>query len=193
MTQFPAVAVDRMRRIYALFPTLPAGDDEARRLLIRRCGEQIVYALGPRWGNKKRAGVSDLFRSKDAIAYMEDDGTCSVWDTQNGSTRALSVQAGSAPNYPHLPTNEATFMSLSPVDYLGNREPVPIQTPVPPPSLEPRVVVLEQLLAITQQHLGVLTAAVHVLEANTVHKPLPQYIGQIRLFGYGITVVSRPE
>lgn len=187
--QFPAIAVVLMQQVYLKFPDLPHGDDNARRLLIRRCGEQLVYVLGPRWGNKKRAGVGDEFRSKDAIAYLEDDGTCSIWDTQNGATRQLSVRAGSEPHFPHVPISEATFMALSPVDHLGTASPV--EPPVPPvDTLAERVKTLEQSHAE-------LHAKVDILKASAVHKPLkdqlPRYVAKVRIFGYTITVVSMPE
>lgn len=198
--QFPSHAVVLMLRIYDKFPTLPLGDDDARRELIRKCGEQIVHIFGPRWGNKKRAGVGDEFRSKDAIAYLEDDGTCSVWDTQNGSSRKLSVMPGSAPHYPRLPTDVATFMPLSPVNHLGID---PVDRPLPSPpvledrTLQTRVFALEGRVESLLQRIKEVSDFALAIHVSTVQKPLkdhlPRYVAKIRLFGFMTTIVSTPE
>jgi hypothetical protein len=197
--RFPAEAVDLMRRIYERLPHLPSGDEDARRVLIRVCGEQLCYSLGPRWGNKKRAGLSDAFRSKDAMAYLEDDGTCSVWDTQNGWTRELIVKADSPPDYPSLPTSEATFIPVEPINHLA--VPVPQPVPLPPDrSLEMRVEALELAQGALLAHVNALrlevvalAQALVTLKGEVVYKPLPRYVGVLSVFGYKKTIISTPE
>ncbi len=78
---FPGRAVEI---VLALYKANPQNDDE-RRVHIQRVGEQLCYELGPNWGNKKRAGLSDAFRSPDSIAYREADGTIFSGDRACGT------------------------------------------------------------------------------------------------------------
>ena len=192
MMTFPVDAFDVMRQLYAKFPVLVQGDEDQRRVLIRICAEQIAYVLGARWGNKKRAGLGDAFRSKDSIAYLEDDGTCSVWDTQHGVTRALIVRAGSEPNYPHLPVSDATFMTVQPTDHLGLDQPVPDPGPSVPnpgtPDIGARLTAIDRELQLIRLSL----AKLHEKPAPVMPAPVivfPEYTG--KLFGYTITL--RPK
>ena len=83
----PKEAVRACDGLYARNKSLAhSSDDNDRWRLTRMIVEQIAFALGDRWGCKKRAGLGDEWQSKDAIAYREDDGTVSVWDWQNGTT-----------------------------------------------------------------------------------------------------------
>ena len=123
--------------IQALYTANPQNDDE-RRIHIQRVGEQMCFEWGPQWGNKKRAGLSDAFRSPDSIAFLEADGTVSVWDIQSSSGQIL-VGAGQEPHHGHIPPGEATFMPCQPVNHLGavpNPGPVEPDPGTPPPSDE---------------------------------------------------------
>lgn len=140
MTLLPQRVVDIINALYA---GVNPQDDGARRIAIQKVGEQARHDLGPRWGNKKRAGLSDDFRSPDSIAVLEDDQTVSVWDVQSSSGQILVV-AGSQPTHPHLSPDEATFMPCNPVDHMGSGTPDPPDPPDPPSDdLEARVSLLE--------------------------------------------------
>ena len=139
---FPVRGVEIIRALYDASPQ----DDAARREDIQKVGEQMVHDLGNKWGNKKRAGLSDDFRSPDSIAYHEDDGTVSVWDIQ-ASSGAILVSAGDPPTHPNLPPSEAAFMPCRPVDHMGGGQP-PGPDPEPPAEdLELRVAALEAIVA----------------------------------------------
>lgn len=201
--RFPAQAVQLMTRMYAMFPDLVHGDEAERRTLIKFCGEQLAFTLDPRWGNKVRAGAPLTLRSKDAIAFLEDDGTCSVWDTQDGTTRALRVVADSEPDYPHLPVLEATFVPCDPIDHLLLPAPTPPPAPRPrpdpgpdedpDPELPQRLKALEETVAQLAQTVRLLGWEMERRFGLVVEKPLPRYVGSVRLFGYRLTIISVPE
>lgn len=134
--QFPTGGRAIMEKFYELHPELVKGDDNSRRALIKLVGEQFAFSFGPRWGNKKRAGLGDDFRSADSIAYKEDDGSVSVWDTQSGSDFSLLAKDGSEADYPHLPASDAAFMDCNPTDHLNLVIPT---TPIPPDQGNPGV------------------------------------------------------
>lgn len=102
---------------------LANGDDNQRRELTRMIAEQICLEMGNRWGMKARNGGNIDNASKDSIAYFEDDGTCSIWDWQNGSTRKRQVNVGQGPTYPHSPQNEAWFIVVDGKDHIGQVPP----------------------------------------------------------------------
>jgi hypothetical protein len=128
---FPARGVEIVNELYA---GVNPQDDNARRVSIHRTCAQMVHDIGPKWGNKKRAGLSDDFRSPDSIAYLEDDGAVSVWDIQASSGQIL-VHAGKPPDYPRLSPSEAAFMPCTPANYLNPAPPPPVvvHPPVPGP------------------------------------------------------------
>ena len=136
---FPARAVDI---VLALYLGVNPQDDAARRVAIQRTCEQVVFELGTQWGNKKRAGLGDEFRSPDSIAYLEPSGAVSVWDVQS-SSGAILVSAGKPPDHPHLPPSEAAFMPCAPVNHLSTLAP-PIDN-LPPPIDNPPHVDLSRL------------------------------------------------
>jgi hypothetical protein len=178
--QFPARGIEIIAALYKASPQ----DDAARRLDIQKVGEQMAHDLGPQWGNKKRAGVSDDLRSPDSIAFLEADLTCSVWDIQ-ASNGAFLVHAGKEPDFPHLPMGEATFMPCDPKNHLAGN-PMPGEVPAPPG--QPPAVDLTPVLAA----LADLKAVVERVAAKpepSIAVTFPNYKGAI--FGYGITL--RPE
>lgn len=135
---FPPQGVRIIDALAAQHADLAWGDDTQRRALVKMIGEQMAFELGPRWGNKKRTGLGDEYRSKDSIGYFEDDGTCSVWDWQDGGTRTRKISEGDAPTYSHLPAKEATCMAVEPRNHLGAApSPGPVaptpSTPAPQP------------------------------------------------------------
>lgn len=158
--------------VRTLFQGVSAQDDAARRIAIRKVAETIHARYGPRWGNKKRTGLSDDFMSPDSVAYRNVDESVDVWDVQL-SSGTIDVFDGKEPNYPRLPPSEATFMAAPPVDHLGTAPPPP-SLPPPWPELLTRIVELEQRVA--------------ELDSRKVNKPLPPY--EARLFGFRI--VSHP-
>jgi hypothetical protein len=118
--RFPQEAVRACDELYERNKPLAHSDsDDDRRQLTRLIAEQVAFALGDRWGCKKRTGLGDEWRSKDAIAYREDDGTASVWDWQSGATRRRVVGAGDEPTYPHLSLQEAAFIPVAATNHLG--------------------------------------------------------------------------
>ena len=121
-TPFPNGGRAIIEQLAAKFPELFVNDDEKQRQLTTKIGEQFAHSYGPQWGNKKRAGLGDEFRSKDSIAVREPDGTTSVWDMFS-SGMAILVNDGELPKpgtHANLPASEATFMPCQPVDHLGN-------------------------------------------------------------------------
>lgn len=161
--------------IDALYRGVNPQDDVARKVAIQRVGEQMSFDLGPEWGNKKRTGLSDDFRSADSVAYAENDGTTSVWDIQ-ASNGAILVTAGKAPDYPHLSPDEAEFIACDPINHLGGPAPEPGD-----PQLADRVAILEAELVrqrevnhmitqVLQEHQTALNAVVAELNRPlTVH------------------------
>jgi hypothetical protein len=116
---FPAQAAQACDELYERNVSLARSDDDNdRRRLTRLIAEQIAFTLGDRWGCKKRAGLGDEWQSKDSIAYREDDGTVSVWDWQNGSTRRRAVNAGDQASHANLSPQEAAFMPVSATNHL---------------------------------------------------------------------------
>jgi hypothetical protein len=131
---FPQRGVEIVNELYA---GVNPQDDAARRLAIHRVCAQMVYELGVQWGNKKRTGLSDDFRSPDSIAWRVSDGQpVSVWDIQSSSGQIL-VSAGKPPDYPNLPTSEAEFMPCAPMNYLTPAPPPPTPAPSPQPAPPP--------------------------------------------------------
>jgi hypothetical protein len=120
-TPFPTGGRAIIEKMTAQFPGLFVNDDDKQRQLTTKIGEQFAFAFGPQWGNKKRANLSDDFRSKDSIAVREADGTTSVWDMFS-SGLAILVNDGDLPvpgSHANLPPSEATFMPCPPVDHLN--------------------------------------------------------------------------
>jgi hypothetical protein len=120
---FPQKGIDAIRALYKASPQ----DEPARKRDIQLVGEQMCFDLGNRWGNKKRSGTDDSFRSADSIAYLEEDNSVSVWDIQS-SSGVILVSAGSPPTYPNIPPSEAAFMPCVPINHMGGDggEPEPI-------------------------------------------------------------------
>jgi uncharacterized coiled-coil protein SlyX len=150
-TAFPTGGRAIVERLAAMFPDLFVNDDDQQRQLTIKIGEQFAFSYPGRWwGNKKRAGLSDAFRSKDSIAVKEDDGTTSVWDLFS-SGLAILVHDGDLPvpgTHANLPSSEAEFMPCEPVNHLGGN-PLPGEVPDPPSTpdtseLEARVKDLER-------------------------------------------------
>ena len=178
--------------VIALYKANPQNDDE-RRVHIQRTVEQMVYELGPNWGNKKRAGLSDAFRSPDSIAYREADGTISVWDVQASSGQIL-VHDGKPADHPNLSEGEATFMPCAAVNHLGTpqeHEPAEPGTPSTPPAgvdIMPVLVALAELKTLVNQ----------ILETERVCEVLPPkfpvYKGSINLgFAGNRPIELKPE
>lgn len=115
--------VDIVNALYSANKTLAEGTDDERRKLTKMINEQICFEFGPRWGMKARENGNINNASKDSIAFLEDNGTISVWDWQNGTTRKPQIHEGDEPDYPNLPTTEAKFIPVDPVDHLRNSPP----------------------------------------------------------------------
>ena len=120
-TPFPSGGRAIVEKMAAQFPALFVNDDEKQRQLTTKIGEQFAFTFGSQWGNKKRANLSDDFRSKDSIAVREADGTTSVWDMFS-SGMAILVNDGDLPvpgSHANLPPSEAAFMPCTPVNHLN--------------------------------------------------------------------------
>jgi len=129
--------------VNALYTGVNPQDDNARRTRIITVCEQNAAEGLTRWGNKKRAGLSDDFRSPDSIAYLEDDGTISIWDIQL-SSGAMDVFPGKPPNYPKDSPANSTFMGCAAVNHLGGPS-----GPAPPSPGQPPVIVLPSALDLS--------------------------------------------
>ena len=164
--------IERMTR---KFPELFVNVDEEQRKLTTKIAQQFVFVYGLQWGNKKRAGLSDDFKSKDSLACLESDATISIWDMFSSGLDIL-VQDGQAPAFPNDSPGNTTFMPVEPFNWLGDAGPEP---PDPPPDngkLEARVKALEDAQAAQldinddlAQALGDVTGRVHVLEERLGH------------------------
>jgi hypothetical protein len=156
-----------MEIVDALYRGVDPQDDDARKAAIQEVGEQMARDLGREWGNKKRAGLSDDFRSPDSIAFQEADGSTSVWDIQ-ASSGAILVFAGKPPDYPRLPPSEATFIPCTPIDHMGDGGEVD-----PPQSedLTPRVVALETEVARLREVLENVARRLSLVEGE-IARPL---------------------
>lgn len=146
-TALPQGSREIIEHLCRLFPDLFVNEDEKQRVLTQKIGEQFAFTFGDRWGNKKRAGLSDDFRSKDSIAVREDDGTISVWDMFSSGLDIL-VHDGDLPvpgSHANLPPSEAAFIPCEPINHLAGN-PLPGETPPEPgeADLEDRVESLEE-------------------------------------------------
>jgi hypothetical protein len=157
---FPQRGIEIIQALYHASPQ----DDTARRRDIQKVGEQLCHDLGPQWGNKKRAGVSDDLRSPDSIAFLEADLTVSVWDIQ-ASSGAILVHAGKAPDYPHLGMGEAAFMPCDPKNHLAGN-PLPGEVPNPPDTGPPPVDLGPVLAELAALHAEL--AAVEAAQAELI-------------------------
>jgi hypothetical protein len=186
-TALPRGSREIVEHLTRMFPDLFVNDDEKQRQLTTLIGEQFAFTFGLSWGNKKRTGLSDDFRSKDSIAVQEDDGTISVWDMFSSGLDIL-VHDGDLPvagSHANLPPSEAVFIPCEPKNHLGGN-PLPGETPEPPSAdLEARVESLEDFRATQRivneqtrdaddlrgRQIAVLTERIAKLEAD-VAKPL---------------------
>lgn len=153
-TRFPQRGVEIIQALYLADPQ----NDAERRVAIVKVCEQMKHDLGDRWGNKKRAGLSDAFLSPDSIAFLEADLTVSVWDVQASSGQIL-VHAGKPADHPRLPASEATFMPCRAVNHLGSQpDPGPIEPDPGTGDLERRIDVLETTFRATDAELRAILA-----------------------------------
>ena len=174
-TPFPAGGRAIIEQLAAKFPALFVNDDEKQRQLTTKIGEQFAFTFGQKWGNKKRAGLGDEFRSKDSVAVKEPDGTTSVFDMFS-SGMAILVNDGdlpASPSHANLPPSEATFLACQPVDHLNgfstpnpNPNPTPNPGPAAPVDLGP---VLAKLDAQTAE-----IAALRGMVQRLLDKPAPE-------------------
>lgn len=117
---------------------LVRGDDEQRRAAARMFAEQLAFTVDPRWGTKR----ADKGRppSKDGVARFVDTpkgpALCG-WDIVNGSTRELSFpregEALIGPDGKIGTDDDQVFITVDPVDHLGDGKPKP---PDPPEDTE---------------------------------------------------------
>lgn len=184
----PARAVEI---IHALFKANPQ-DDAARRVDIQKVGEQLVFELGRKWGNKKRAGFGDEFRSPDSVAYDEDNGTVSVWDVQT-SAGVITVFEGKGPDHPFLPPSEAAFIPCEPVNHLGVAEPdEPDQPENPGPvDLGP---VLAAIAALDAKVQALVDRPAPPIDLPPVTVTFPNYEGSAKIPYFGSAPITlRPK
>ena len=174
-TPFPNGGRAIIEQLAAKFPDLFVNDDAKQRQLTMKIGEQFAFAFGPKWGNKKRTGLGDEFRSKDSVAVQEPDGTTSVWDMFS-SGMAILVNDGDLPEVPshaNLPPSEATFMPCQPVDHLFNGSPNPNPNPNPDPHPNVTKVDLGPVLAKLDAQAAEI-AALRGMVQQLLDKPAPE-------------------
>lgn len=157
----PARAAAIIQQLWLLNVDLSNGDDDQRRALSKKIGEQVAFELGPQWGLKARWEGAP--QSKDALAYnptaTRGMAVIDVWDWQNGATRQVQVSAGSPPTYPAI---TAWFTVVTPVNHLGTPTP---DLPPPPPVVTP---VLDHVLTeIDQRLLLIETSQSAIIHAIT--------------------------
>lgn len=181
---FPPKGIDAIRALYHANPQ----DEEQRKHDIKLVGEQMCFDLGNRWGNKKRTGLDDTFRSADSISYLEDDNTVSVWDIQR-SDGVIIVNAGDPPTFPNISPAEATFMECDPVNHMGG------DNGEPPPADDEK---LDQILANQQIIINLLNEHTMMLQM-IIDNPqgafkitYPEYRGRVTLLG-NTTFVPIPK
>ena len=147
-TSFPRGGRAIIERMTRKFPDLFVNNDEVQRKLTQKVGEQFRFTFGDRWGNKKRQGLADTFRSKDSIAVKEDDGTISVWDMFSSGLDILPNDGDLAAEGTHrnLSPNEHAFMEVDPINWLNDERP-PSKPEEPPQNR----LVFEQLFERLEQ------------------------------------------
>jgi hypothetical protein len=142
-TVFPTGGRSVVEQMCAQFPELHVNDDAKQRDLITKIQEQFAYQYGASWGGKKRTGLSDEEKSKDSMAFREPSGNCSTWDTFQGNAEAtILVNDGAPPDFPDMPPADATFMPVTPHDWLGD-DPNPEPPPVDETDVEDIYAILE--------------------------------------------------
>jgi hypothetical protein len=150
-TVFPTGGRALVEAMCAKFPELHKNDDALQRQLTERINEQMKYQFGQGWGGKVRAGLDPVqYRSKDSQAYLEHDGTLSVWDLFQGNSDAtILVKDGNEPDHPNLSTADHKFIDVVARDWLAGSTPDPGEPPPTPgtPDLETRVAELEAEVA----------------------------------------------
>jgi len=172
-TPFPNGGRAIVEKMAARFPALFVNEDEKQRQLTTKIGEQFAFTFGAQWGNKKRAGLSDDFRSKDSVAVREADGTTSVWDLFS-SGLAILVNDGDLPvpgSHANLPPSEATFMPCQPIDHL-NGIPTPGPNPNPNPGPVTSVDLRPVLAKLDAQSAEI--AALRGMVQQLLDKPAPE-------------------
>jgi uncharacterized coiled-coil protein SlyX len=169
-TVFPNGGRALVEAMCAKFPDLHVNEDAKQRELTSRINEQMKYQFGQGWGGKVRAGLDPVqFRSKDSQAFLETDGTISVWDLFQGNAEAtILVHDGAEPDHPNLPSDEHKFIDVIARDWLAGSTPDPGEPPPDPgtPDLEERVAELEREVAAQDEDIAALFERVAALETR---------------------------
>ena len=192
--------IEIINQLYNRNIALANGDDNQRRKLTTMINEQNCFEFGTRWGNKARRVGGTV--SKDAIGFLEDDRTVSVWDWQNGTTRKPQVKAGDEPDFPHLPLNEAAFIPVSPVDHLSGEQPgngdeddgddTDILSKLN--EIQSQLLTMQQAQSQQNQYLQqVVDLLRQIIVRPSTSFPIiyPNYVG--RIFGISITLTPEPR
>jgi hypothetical protein len=185
--------VDICWAMYHANMTLAHGNDDQRRQLNRKIAEQYRFEFGDRWGTKST--TINHPQSKDALAYLLDNGLINIWDWQNGTSRQPQITAGQGPHYENM---DQYFIEVPPVNHL-NSNPNPNPTPEPEPEPEPPSTIEDKLNEILEENKvikDVLTGILDVLKnmdghINSLENNInliknnqnPPYRGGVPMFG----------
>lgn len=159
---------------------------------------RALHAANPRFGNlvKSQAQnhcVDGLGRrhARDVALYKETGQIVDFIEKSDPSTNpddhGVIWLVGPENEYPESSWFAPEGVTPGPVD-----PPVdpPADPPVPPvPSPNP----LEPRLLLVENKLSALEARIDAESKENVKKPLPDYVGTIRIFGFSFNVVSRPR
>lgn len=125
----------------------------------------------------------------DFIASAGFEPDPSLPEPGNGVTWGVGPEGEYGPEKWFAPGDAETNPGPGPVD----------PTPVPNP-LEPRVLALEQdlqnlkaVVEANKNRMEAINARFDAESLENVKKPLPDYVGTIRLLGFSFNVVSRPR
>lgn len=188
---YPARVQQIVNALCTKYPDLVVGDDDARRLLIRKIAEQIAFELGPAWGTKASSPTNPP--SKDAIA-LQENGALYAWDLINGASRQ--------PNqFPESMTITGQyFIAVTPTDHLGVQSaPSTPETPAPITcqfdltavfarldTLDSR---LADLYAQSERIFANLTAQHQAIQAGLAAFTIPEFSGSV----LGLPITLKPK
>ena len=117
--RFTAPERDVLKRIGELFPALrKSADDDGRRQFNEKLAQQLDYAFPTKgWGMKRASKTRPI--SKDSVARVVEGALCG-WDTVNGSTREMNLNADG-----EVLDAAQVYVDVTATNHLGGQPPPP--------------------------------------------------------------------
>lgn len=137
---FSGAEKEVLKRIGAMFPDLrKSADDDGRRQFNEKLAQQLDFSFPDKnWGMKKASKTRPI--SKDSVARVISGALCG-WDTVNGSTREMNLNADGEVLDP-----EQVYVDVTATNHLGG-----VVEPPPPPPPADCAAVKAQLAAVTSE------------------------------------------